>query len=115
MSTKLIEINDDFLLFEDGTKLYSDHEQDCCEHHWLSFKDLSDLDFEGLEFDFSGDNFFNRIDGYGIELIPTQGHSVKIAGYGSNNGYYSSNLTLVVEKEGQRKEFDVTECQEISD
>jgi hypothetical protein len=111
----LIEIHPSFLLFDDGTKLYSDHERGCCEHHWLSFDDLTLFDFEGLEFDFSGDTFFKRIDGYGIELIPLHGHSVKIPGYGSNNGYYSSNLTLVIEKDGQIKEFDITECQEWSE
>lgn len=113
--SKLTSINTECLLFDDDVKLYSDHSQDCCEHHWLSFDDLTPLDFEGLEFDFSTDSFFRKIDGYGIELIPTNGHSVKIPGYGSNNGYYSTELTLVVEKDGKRNVFDITECQEISD
>lgn len=113
--SKLIKIESGFLLFDDGTKLYSDHQRDCCEHHWLSFDDLTPLDFEGLEFDFGSETFFKRIDGYGIELIPLFGHSVKIPGYGSNNGYYSSNLTLVIEKDGDLKEFDITECQDWTD
>ena len=63
-------------------------------------------------FDLSGENFFKKIEGYGIELIPIEGHSVKIPGYASNNGYYSSDLALVIRKEGVTKEFDITECQE---
>jgi hypothetical protein len=113
--SKLTSIQKDFLLFDDGTKLYSDHQSDCCEHHWLSFDDLTPLDFDGLEFDFNADSFFKKIEDYGIELIPINGHSVKIPGYGSNNGYYSTELTLVVEKNGERKEFDITDCQEISE
>lgn len=38
-----------------------------------------------------------------------------MAGYGYNNGYYSANLTLVLEKDGRSEKFDVTECQEIAD
>ena len=64
----------------------------------------------------STDDFFKKVDGYGIELIPVNGHSVKVPGYGSNNGYYSTNLSLVLtDKESVTKTFDITECQEISD
>lgn len=113
--SKLSSIQKDFLLFDDGTKLYSAHPQDCCERHWLSFDDLTPIDFDGLEFDFSTDNFLKKIEDYGIELVPIIGHSVKIPGYGSNNGCYSTNLTLIVEKNGVLKEFDITDCQEVSD
>jgi hypothetical protein len=114
---KVTEIQQEGLVFDDGTKLYSNHDQDRCEGHWLSTEDLKLADFEGLNFDLSGDSFFNRLDNYGIELIPVHGHSVKIPGYGSNNGYYSANLTLVLENEkaGLRKEYDITECQVIND
>ena len=73
-------------------------------------------DFEGLEFDLTNDNFFKRIDGYGIELIPINGFSVKIPGYGSNNGYYSANLDLILtDGKNFQKTYDITECQVISD
>lgn len=116
---KVLSISDECAEFEGNVKLYSEHEQDCCESHYLSFNDLTLEDFEGLTFDMTGDGFFRKIDGYGIELIPNKGHSIKIPGYGSNNGYYSSELTLVVKCEmpGMRwtREFDISECQEISE
>jgi hypothetical protein len=109
---KVTKVNIDQILFDNGVILTSDHYQDCCENHYLSMSDLTLKDFEGLEFDLSNDNFFNRIDGYGIELIPIKGHSVKIPGYGENNGYYSSNLKLVLSgNKDYNKEFDITECQ----
>lgn len=112
---KVVKVNSDSLEFDNGLKLFSDHDQDCCESHWLSLSDLTLEDFVGLEFDLSNDNFFRRIDGYGIELVPISGWSVKIPGYGSNNGYYSSNLNLVISNEkGFSKTFDITECQDIS-
>lgn len=114
----MLKIGDDgeSLEFTNGARLYSEHDQDCCENHYLDFQDIDLSDFEGLEFDLSGDAFFNKVEGYGIELLPVNGHPVRVPGYGSNNGYYSTNLTLVVEIEGKEKRvFDITECQDIND
>jgi len=112
---KVVKVSQEGLEFDNGSKLYSDHESDCCENHWLDFEHSGIDDFSGLEFDLSGDSFFKKIDGYGIELIPLKGHSVKIPGYGSNNGYYSTELTLVISDGKTCKQFDITDCQEISD
>ncbi len=113
---KVIRIDEDTLHFDNGITLYSNHDSDCCENHFLSFSDLTIDDFEGLEFDLTNPNFFNRIEDYGIELVPIQGHSVKIPGYGYNNGYYSSNLELIIANGKEIiKTFDITECQDISD
>jgi hypothetical protein len=102
------------IYFENGYKLTSVHDNDCCESHELYVKDLRLVDFEGLDFDLTNDNFFNRIEGYGIELIPIRGHSVKIAGHGDNNGYYSDQLDLVIEKDDvEVKRYDITKCQDI--
>ena len=113
---KVVKIDSDSVEFENGVNLYSNHYKDCCESHYLSLDDLTMVDFEGLEFDLTNDSFFKRIEGYGIELIPINGHSVKIPGYGYNNGYYSSNLSLILtDDNGFRKEYDIFECQNISD
>lgn len=113
---KVTKIDSDSLEFDSGVKLYSSHEQVCCESHYLSLDDLTIEDFEGLDFDLTNDNFFERIEDYGIALLPLNGHPVRIPGYGSNNGYYSENLSLVLELGGKIiKEFDITECQEVGD
>jgi hypothetical protein len=76
---------------------------------------LTLADFDGLEFDLTSDDFFERIEGYGIALKPVAGHPVRIPGYGSNNGYYSSQLDLVLsDGKGFSKVFDVSECQKIT-
>jgi hypothetical protein len=112
---KVISINSDQVVFNDETKLFSCHMRECCENHWLCLDDLNMSDFEGLEFDLSNENFFKKIEGYGIELLPIKGHSVKIAGHGSNNGYYSSELTLCISNGDYFKEYDITQCQVIND
>jgi hypothetical protein len=112
---KVVAMDSDSLTFDNGMKLFSDHDQDCCENHYLSFNDLTLADFDGMEFDFSNDDFFERIAGFGIALKPTNDHPVRIAGYGENNGYYSSNLSLVITEPNSHKiyeKFDITECQD---
>lgn len=115
-NVKVIKVETESIVFENGVQLYSNHDQDCCESHYLSFEHITISDFNGLEFDLTGESFFNKIEGYGIELVPLQGHSVKVPGYGYNNGYYSSDLQLCLnDQKGFSKEFDISECQEISD
>ena len=115
MRAKVVKVDECGLKFDNGLLLYSDHLSDCCEWHELYFKDLELKDFDGLEFDLSNEKFFNKIPDYGIELVPLKGHTVKIAGHGSNNGYYSTELTLVIKGSGYFVEYDITECQDIDD
>lgn len=115
MIVSVVKLDADSIEFENGVKLYSNHDSDCCESHYLSMSDLTLSDFEGLKFDLSTDEFFNRIEDYGIELVPVNGHSVKIPGYGYNNGYYSSRLDLILtDGKDFNKEYNITECQVIS-
>lgn len=103
------------IVFSDGSRLYSHHDRDCCESHELTFSDLKLQDFEGLEFDLSGDGFFQRVEGFGIRLIPVNGHPVPVPGHGSNNGHYGSDIALVLtsgDPKGAERRWDVTECQE---
>ena len=112
--SRVIAVNNG-IEFDDGHLLYDYHEQDCCEQHFLDFSNLSVEDFKGMDFDLSGE-FFERVPDYGIRLIATNGMAVPIPGYGSNNGYYSSNLSLVLSKGREEvARYDITECQEYED
>lgn len=115
MKTKVIEVNREFIEFDNGIKLSSEHEKDCCEYHKLTLNDVTIKDFEDLEFDLTNDNFFKRIPDYGIELVPIKGYSVKIPGHGYNNGYYGINIDLVLtNKNGiEYKRYDISDCQVI--
>ena len=110
---KVVSIGDEYITFDNGVVLYSNHDSECCESHYLSLADLTIADFEGLEFDISNDNFFERIEGYGIALKPLNGHPVRIPGYGYNNGYYSSQLDLILKGDGFEKVYDISDCQVI--
>lgn len=111
---KVVKIDQESIEFDNGAILTSDHQSDCCESHYLSMEHLTMDDFNGLLFNLSNDNFFVRVPEFGIKLLPTNGHPVSIPGYGSNNGYYSSNLDLVIQINGREyKSFDISDCQVI--
>lgn len=110
---KVVKVDSTGIEFDNGIKLYSNHDSDCCESHDLYFDDLTIEDFKDLRFNLSGDDFFKRIPDYGIELIPIKGYSVKIAGHGYNNGYYSDQLDLILISKDFYKKYDITECQDI--
>jgi hypothetical protein len=112
--SRVVYVDADMLQFDDGSKLYSEHAQDCCETHCLDFSNYSVVDFEGLDFDLSS-SFFERVDDYGIRLLPINGHTVSVPGYGYNNGYYSANLRLVLERPDSFVTFDISDCQTIYD
>jgi hypothetical protein len=109
---KVIKVDSDEIEFEGGVKLYSYHWGDCCEEHYLDLTNLTLDDFDGLEFNLIGDDFFERIKDYGIALKPINGHPVRIPGYSSNNGYYSSNLELVLKGHDFERRYDIEECQD---
>ena len=115
MNVTVKEIGKETIVFSDGSSIASNHDSDCCEHHYLGMDDLTMEDFEGLEFDLTNDRFFNRIPDYGIELVPYVGRSVRIPGYGYNNGYYSDQLELVLKTGDKISIFNITDCQVISE
>lgn len=113
---KVTNIYTDRIVFNDGMELFHYHPSECCENHYLDFDSLELSDFDGLEFDLLNDSFFERIEGYGIALIPLNGHPIRIAGYGENNGYYSSDIQLILNKDGKEiKNYDISECQDYNE
>ena len=104
-------IDSDKLVFSDGSYLQSQHEQDCCESHYLEWP----REAIGIVVDTEGE-VFERVDGYGIRLLQRDGLPVPVPGYGYNNGYYSNDLRLVLVSQGKTlREWDVSECQRVED
>jgi len=112
---KVVKVTKDHIRFDNGVIIESIHDTDCCEEHYLSFEHLRLDDFDGLEFDLTNDDFFEKIDGFGIELKPVSGWSIRVPGYGNNNGWYTSDLFLQVRK-GKIiiKDYDISECQKVN-
>lgn len=114
------------VIFEDGSRLFSDHDVSCCEWHYLDFNMLKDynistktgkpIDIYQQEFDFSNGVPFKRVVGMGIVLYDKEGNGYLVNGYGSNNGFYNDNIDLVYEDKDIKKvyRYDVSECQKIN-
>jgi len=99
---KVKEINHEGILFENGAKIYDYHEQDWCESVYASWQ-------EGLE-----DTYFKEQVHYEIEIELVEDYGIRINGYGipcynRQNGYYSSELKIIFEKEnGEQIIYDAS-------
>lgn len=102
---KIIKIDDDFVEFDDGTKITSVHYQDCCEHVYADFKQLKDTNIMMEDFD-------------EIKIEKVLGSGFKIGAYfvpcyNSQNGYYNSDLSLAISKPGKEDQIiNITGCTE---
>lgn len=98
---KLKTWNDDTVVFDDGTVVAYEHDQECCEVNWADFSVLGiashfrDLVFSSLHID--------PIDGAGFNMVPLDGDGIPISGatvfipcYSDQNGYYSDDITITV-------------------
>lgn len=88
---RLKEIGDG-LLFDDGTTVQDYHQQTCCEHVYADWQQLQDTTIWDEEFD-----------DVVIEGVPNAGIRVNkyfVPCYNEQNGYYSSNLRITVQRPG---------------
>jgi len=119
---KIIEINDESLKFDNGTYVCSEHYQDCCESHWADFSVMSGYNLNsvtGKQIDIKNVDFAEDIEGYiqlvsdmGFNLIARDGSKYFVPCYASNNGYYSSDLTLRITLDEKSIDIDISDCQQ---
>lgn len=106
---KISEITSEHIEFSDGTIIYGEHRQDCCEQVYADFKSLVDtaiteLEFRELEIEPVADAGF-RINGF---FVPC---------YNIQNGYYLDKLDLIIGHKGMQikinlNDFDGVYCLE---
>mgnify|MGYP004637060385 CR=1 FL=1 len=102
---KIKDWNDDYILFTDGSTISYDHIQDCCECNWADFSVL-EVFYKDEEFD---DFEVIPVEEYGFLLELKQRNTkswfhydytpakrILIPCYSDQNGYYSSDLTIII-------------------
>ena len=119
---KIIEINDESLKFDNGTYMYSEHYQNCCESHWADFSVMNGYNLNsvtGKQIDIKNVDFAENIEDYiqlvpdmGFNLIARDGSKYFVPCYASNNGYYSSDLTLRITLDEKSIDIDISDCQQ---
>ena len=105
---------DQYIRFDDGSTLTSEHERDCCEEVYADFRNMQvmmpqDKNFMwAQELDFYEDilNSIVKVPGVGFYIVTKQGICILVSCYNINNGYYSDDLAL----SHRGAELDITGC-----
>ena len=115
--TTVTVIHEDFLLFSNDVRIKTIHRQSCCESVYADFGSIED---SVLMSNFPIINItLEAVDGSGIRLIAQHATRneqaiVFVPCYDFQNGYYSSNLELIIcDKDNNLLGcFDVAHCTE---
>lgn len=118
---KISQVNQNFILFDNGMILTSYHDKDCCEIHYVDFSQIEGQGYEGEEFEESlrgliykqdetltqNDYVANNYSGFEFEentfvkLIDKKGNIYTLPIYNSNNGYYGYDVFLKLYYRGE--------------
>lgn len=114
---KIIKLEVEQITFDDGSTIYSYHDQDCCESHYLDPSEIELNEVKDLEFDLTQplEQLIERVEGYGIRLKAKNNFPLPIPCYGYNNGYYGTNINLTLTTKDKTETVDISECQDIMD
>jgi len=107
------------IVFDNGYTLADHHSQDCCENVYADFDHLKvynvlphtgeKITIFDIEFDEDIDEKIVGQEGEGFCLVAKDESKWFVPCYNSQNGYYSSQLGLVIQKGETTKEIDITD------
>lgn len=113
---KLFGVKDDRLILEfetDKIILDYEHNQDCCENVYADFDIALAYKKQLREYRSYQSIIIKGIAGLGIMLEFTPEYyslaRVMIPCYNEQNGYYSSNLKLIIDHNGEKKTYDISD------
>jgi hypothetical protein len=88
---KVVKINDEMVLFDNGSKITFDHDQDCCECNYADFEQLNDTGIE--KENFSEPLTFEEAGEYGFRF-GNPGKMYYVPCYSLQNGYYTNAVDI---------------------
>lgn len=92
---KIVEINEDAIIFNDGSHITFDHTQDCCEYNYADF---NAIDSFAKSYTFTAPIKFEQVDGYGFRFGDDR-MMFGVPCYSSQNGYYSTEISIYYNNE----------------
>lgn len=111
---KIKEIKEDGIIFDNGYELEYYHEQDCCEHVYADFDILSNynlstkigktINIKEIDFKEELEELIEGIQEQGFNMVSKIEEKFFVPCYNEQNGYYSSELELILRK-GKTKEI----------
>lgn len=116
---KIKQIDEDEIIFDNNYKLKCYHEQDCCESVYADFEMLKNynvsvktgknIKIKEIEFVETLELLIDGVPGAGFNIISIIGEKFFIPCYNEQNGYYSSNLELILDKGKTQEIMDISE------
>lgn len=88
---KIKEINDEMILFDDGSKITYDHERDCCEHNYADFEQIDDI-AKNTDFDTRA-MIFEAVEDSGFRF-GNENKMFFVPCYSDQNGYYTAEIDI---------------------
>lgn len=88
---KIAKITSDFVLFNNGSKITFNHEQDCCENNYADFKQIEEA---AMECEFPENLIFEMVDGSGFRFGGVGTYMFFVPCYSDQSGYYSSDIDI---------------------
>lgn len=92
---KIIKITDDSILFDNGSEITFDHDQDCCENNYADF---SQLEESALNCEFPENLTFEKVERSGFRFGGVGTFMFFVPCYSDQNGYYSSDIDIYFNK-----------------
>lgn len=103
---KIIEVNYEHILFDNGSVITFDHEQECCEWNYADFVQLDSI---AREYEYQEPLIFEAVDDKGF-LFGDSRRLFFVPCYSDQNGYYTDEIDIYLN--GDRVlSFD---CEEIN-
>ena len=87
---RVVKFNDEYIEFDDGTRITYDHDQDCCENNYADFEQLRDT---GLEQETFKTPLIFEARKYGFHF-GNPGKMYFVPCYSEQNGYYSTDVDI---------------------
>lgn len=116
---KIKEINEEKIVFDNGYELEYYHEQDCCEQVYADFDILKDynistktgkiINIKDIDFEEHLEYLIQGIENEGFNMISKIGEKFFIPCYNNQNGYYSSELELILKRGKAKEVMDISE------
>ena len=116
---KIKEINEEKIVFDNGYELEYYHEQDCCEQVYADFDILKDynistktgkiINIKDIDFEEHLEYLIQGIENEGFNMISKIGEEFFIPCYNNQNGYYSSELELILKRGKAKEVMDISE------
>lgn len=116
---KIKNITESNIIFDNGYELEAFHDRDCCEDVYADFSVLQSynvsnitgdtINIREIDFEENLNKLVKGIEGQGFNLISKIGENFFVPCYNEQNGYYSSNLTLILHKQEEKETLDITD------